>query len=133
MISTVPDARMRSTNGLGSPKDNITALGRCSSARSIASASICQVRNPMPHGFPAASAMSGSSRASHSGSPFAEPSIPSPPPRDTAAASAPPADPPIGASAIGCCTPSNSVNRVDSPITAFIPFNPLPRTSPSAG
>jgi hypothetical protein len=31
MISAVPALRIRSANGLGSPKDNITAAGRCSS------------------------------------------------------------------------------------------------------
>nr|BBJ50407.1 hypothetical protein SAVMC3_30360 [Streptomyces avermitilis] len=53
--------------------------------------------------------------------PAPAPSMPSPPPRETAAARAPPADPPIGASAIGCCTPNSSVNRVDSPIAAIMP------------
>jgi hypothetical protein len=35
---------------------------------------------------------------------------------ETAAASAPPADPPIGASAIGCRIENNSVNAVDNTI-----------------
>lgn len=66
----------------------------------------------MPHGFPVAATV-GASRAGHSASPFALPSSPSPPARETAAASAPPADPPIGASAIGYRTPDISVNAVD--------------------
>jgi hypothetical protein len=40
MISAVPALRIRSVNGLGSPKDDITAAGRCSSARAMAPASI---------------------------------------------------------------------------------------------
>lgn len=61
----------------------------------------------------------GSSRAGHSWSPFPLPSSPSPPPRETAAVRAPPADPAIGARAIGCSTPKSSVNAVDSPMAAI--------------
>lgn len=114
MMSAAPVRRTRSVYALGSPKENITALGRCSSARSTACVSICQVRKPMPHGLSVPCSTSGTSRASQSGSPFPEPSNPSPPPRETAAVSAPPADPPIGASAIGCRTPNSFVNAVDN-------------------
>jgi hypothetical protein len=39
---------------------------------------------------------------------------------ETAAASAPPADPPMGASAIGCWTENNSVNAVDNVIAHIL-------------
>ena len=71
------------------------------------------------------SATNGSSRPSHSRSPLPLPSSPSPPPFDTAAASSPPADPPIGASAIGCVIPNISVNAVDNVMTAILdPIRP---------
>src|SRR5262245_14878745 len=92
--------------------------GAYSSASSTGAASMAQVRKPTPHGLSMSEAMIDTSRASHSRSPFPAPSIPSPPPRDTAPASAPPAEPPIGASAIGCRTPNSSVNCVDNAIPA---------------
>ena len=66
------------------------------------------------------SATSVSSRESQSRSPEPPPSRPSPPPFDTAAASAPPADPPIGASAIGCRMPNISVNAVDNVMVSIV-------------
>lgn len=89
---------------------------------------------PTPHGLPVPSATIGSSRASQSGFPLPPPSSPRPPPLETAAASAPPADPPIGASAIGCCNENNSVNAVDNAIAAAItlpgsPCQPTPAPS----
>ena len=47
------------------------------------------------------------------------PSRPSPPAFDTAAASAPPADPPIGADTIGFRTRASSVNAVAAPSSPF--------------
>ncbi|MDW6065642.1 hypothetical protein SAZ11_57475 [Streptomyces sp. FXJ1.4098] len=67
MISGAPALRTRSTNGLGSPKDSITAIGLCSSVRAITPSSIAHVWKPMPQGFPAhSSTRTGSSRASQS-------------------------------------------------------------------
>ena len=116
MIRAAPARRTGSVNGRGSPKDNMTARGRHSSARSIVRTSIAQLWKPTPHGSPAPRATIGSSRASQSASPLPPPSSPSPPPLDTAAARAPPAAPPIGASAIGCRTENNSVNAVNNAI-----------------
>src|SRR6266498_3429890 len=71
--------------------------GLCSSARSMVSTLIAQPWKPTPHGLSVPSATIGSSRASQAASPLPPPSRPSPPPLETAAASAPPADPPMGA------------------------------------
>jgi hypothetical protein len=106
-----------SANGVGSPNDNITALGPYASACSTTPDVTAQARKPTPHGPPASAATIGNSRSNHARSP--PPTIPNPPPRDTAAASAPPADPPIGANPIGCRTPNNLVNPVDNAIAAL--------------
>jgi hypothetical protein len=45
---------------------------------------------------------------------------------DTAAASAPPADPPIGASAIGCRMPNSSVNAVHNAMVSILATIPRP-------
>lgn len=124
-ISAAPARRTGATNALGSPKDNITACGRHVSACSTAATSIAQVRKPTPQGRSVRSATIRSSWSIQSGSPLPPPSTPRPPPLETAAVSAPPADPPIGAEAIGCCTASRSVNAVDNPMT-------VPGSSPRA-
>jgi hypothetical protein len=82
--------------------------------------SMAQLWNPTPHGQLVPAATTGSSRSSQSGSPAPPPSSPSPPPLETAAVSAPPADPPIGASAMGCGTEKSSVNAVDNAKVAIL-------------
>ena len=128
MISVTPARRIGGTNARGSPKDSITATGLCSSARSTVPTSTAQLWKPMPHGLSVPSARTGSSRASQPGSPLPPPSSPRPPPLETAAASAPPAEPPIGASAIGCRNEHNSVNAVDKAMATIIapPGKPIP-------
>jgi hypothetical protein len=81
---------------------------------------VAQHWNPTPHGLrvrPAAIASSGSSQLRSDRPP---PIRPSPPASDTAAASAPPEAPPIGASAIGCCNENMSVNAVRSAMYSII-------------
>src|SRR6185436_12727146 len=105
--------------GLGSPQDNMTARGPYSRACSTAPASIAQVRQPTPHGEPVPATIANS-RSRNSRSPPPAPTSPSPPPRDTAAARAPPADPPIGARAMGRRTPNNPVNAADRVTSGII-------------
>ncbi len=72
------------------------------------------------------------SGSSHFGCPFPPPTSPSPPAFDTAAASAPPADPPIGASAIGYRTPNISVNAVGHAMIVSLTARPPPDGGPGA-
>ena len=127
MISAAPACRMGPVNGRGSPKDNITARGRYCSARSTVPVSAAQLWNPTPQGWLVPSAATGSSRSSQARSPFPPPSRPSPPPFETAAVRAPPAVPPIGASAMGCRSENIVVNAVDNVMT---PSSPGPGPEP---
>ena len=113
MISAAPACRMSPVNGRGSPKDSITALGRYRSACSTVPALTAQLWKPTPQDWPVLSATIGSSRSSQSRSPPPPPSRPRPPPVYAAAVSAPPAVPPIGASAMGCRSENIVVNAVD--------------------
>lgn len=79
-------------------------------------------------GLFSAQATIGSSRSSQSRSPLPPPSSSSPPPLETAAVKAPPAEPPIGASAIGCCTEKNTVNAAAAP-TARCSTTPVAHAS----
>ena len=127
MISAAPARRMGPVNGRGSPKDSITALGRYCSARSTVPVSMAQLWNPTPQGWLVPSAATGSSRSSQARSPFPPPSRPSPPAFETAAVRAPPAVPPIGASAMGCRSENIVVNAVDNVMT---PSSPGPAPEP---
>src|SRR5580704_4674459 len=121
MISAAPARRIGSMNGRGSPNDSMTAFGRYPSANSIVPASTAQLWNPTPQAMGVPSARIGSSRASQARSPPPPPSRPRPPPRQTAATRAAPADPPIGARAMGCRTEKYSVNGVRNVMAAIHP------------
>ena len=118
MISVAPARRIGATYGAGSPKDSITAWGPYSSSP----APPCRYRPPRSENrcptscrcrrrsalrgpanpVPAAGAQRSESAA-----------------RQTAAASAPPAEPPMGANVIGYATPNSLVNAVDNAMTAL--------------
>jgi len=82
--------------------------------------------NPTPQGLPVFPAAISISRATHAGSARAPPISPKPPPFDTAAASAPPDAPPMGASAMGCCNEKSPVNAVRNAMSSSSP-GPAPR------
>jgi len=90
----------------------MTAAGRRSTARSTVAGSVAQDWKPTPQGLSAPAETISSCWSSQPSSSRPPPTRPRPPALDTAAASAPPDAPPMGASAMGYCNEKNSVNAV---------------------
>ena len=112
IISVIPASRTAETNGVGSPNDSMIAAGSSAMARCTVASSMAHDSRPMPQGRSVPARASAHSRAIQSPAPPPAPIRPKPPPLETAAVSAPPATPPIGANTIGCSMPSRSVRAV---------------------